>query len=72
MTLLTDMIQPVISCATCMGDANSPVMKGATFAILLMLGVLVIVLGSFLTFIRYLARKQREAVLIAENRSHEL
>ncbi|MEM7145463.1 MAG: hypothetical protein AAF591_10020 [Verrucomicrobiota bacterium] len=64
--VMTEMMQPVVACATCMGDVNSPVMQGFNFAVLLMLGVLVLVLGSFLSFIRYLARCQRQAILVEE------
>ncbi|MEM8952992.1 MAG: hypothetical protein AAGD22_02465 [Verrucomicrobiota bacterium] len=68
-SLLAGTVQPLIACATCMGDANSPVVQGFNFAVLLMLGILVLVLGSFLSFIRYLARRQKDALLLIEESS---
>jgi hypothetical protein len=49
-------VSPLLACATCMSDPDSQITLAANSAILLMVGVLVLVFGSILVFIRYLAR----------------
>ena len=62
--LLAVMAQPsaVYACTVCVGDPNDPQTKGASSAILLLMGVTTGVLGCFVTFFVYLWRRARRAV----------
>lgn len=62
MTTFLTTSQVVLGCAVCVGDPNSPVTVGMNMAILFLLAVVAVMLGSVFTFILYLARKQREAM----------
>lgn len=54
-------VPPMLACATCVGDPNAATTIAANAAIFLMLGVLVLVLGSVGSFIVCLARRSRRA-----------
>lgn len=55
-------LQPLLACSICFGsDGDS--LAGANAAVLLMMVVLLSVLGSFLGFIFYLARRSRQVAL---------
>jgi len=47
------------ACSVCFGKAGSPMTEAANGAIIFMLALLVAVLGSFIGFFVYLARKAR-------------
>lgn len=51
----------VLACATCIGDADSASTLAANGAIFVMLGLLVLVLGSIVKFIFYLNRRAADA-----------
>ncbi|CAN5197632.1 hypothetical protein BH23VER1_BH23VER1_31410 [soil metagenome] len=55
--MLPTTIPHIIACATCVGDPGDVTSSAANAAIFLMLGVLGLVLGSFISFIVYLARR---------------
>lgn len=48
-----------LACATCMGDAGSLTNQAAGFAIVFMLVMLSIVLGSLIKFMRHLSKADR-------------
>jgi hypothetical protein len=52
-------VQPgsVQACAACYGQSDSPLASGVTWGILSLLGVVMTVLGSIVTFFIYIARK---------------
>lgn len=52
----------VFACATCMGDAGSLMNKAAGYAIIFMLVMLTIVLGSLIKFMSYLSKKDKAPV----------
>ena len=49
----------LIACATCMGDAGSLINEAAGYAIVFMLVMLVIVLGSLIKFMSFLSKSDR-------------
>lgn len=68
MNALISLHQPILACTICWGsDGNS--MDGANAAVAFLLVVLIGVLGAFLTFIFYLARRSR---LAAEEEAQSL
>jgi hypothetical protein len=50
---------PLLACATCMGDAGSLTNKAAGYAIAFMLVMLSVVLGSLIKFMSYLAKREK-------------
>lgn len=50
-----------LACPVCFGQSDAPMAKAMNFGIMLMLGVVVCVLGGFLSFIASLARRARLA-----------
>ena len=65
--MMTDPISALIlselplACATCMGDAGSLTNKAAGYAIVFMLVMLAIVLGSLIRFMCYLSKRENTA-----------
>jgi integral membrane sensor domain MASE1 len=53
----------ILACATCYGDPNSSQTQGMNLAILTMLGVTAVVLGSFAALFIVLSRRARRAEL---------
>ena len=51
--------QPILACPLCMGGADDQTAIAANSAIGVMLVLLLIVLGGFLTFIGYLAKRAK-------------
>jgi len=49
----------LLACATCMGDAGSLTNKAAGYAIIFMLVMLAIVLGSLIKFMSYLSKREK-------------
>ena len=47
-----------LSCATCMGDEGSLINQAAGYAIVLMLVMLCLVLGSLIKFMSYLKKRE--------------
>jgi hypothetical protein len=47
----------ILACAACFGQSDSPMAHGFNWGIISLLGVVVIVLGSFSTFFVFLAKK---------------
>ena len=56
-SLLTD--NQLLACATCMGEAGSVTNRAAGFAIVFMLVMLAVVLGSLIRFMSYLSKKEK-------------
>ena len=52
------MIQSILACATCMGDEGSLINQAAGYAILFMLVMLCLVLGSLIKFMSYLKKRE--------------
>jgi hypothetical protein len=50
---------PALACPVCFGAPDSPQVKGMQMGILALLGVTVVVLGSFAGFFLYLRRRQK-------------
>ena len=48
---------PVLGCAACYGQTDSPLAEGMNWGIFSLLGVVVAVLGGIATFFIYLARR---------------
>ena len=48
-----------VACATCMGDAGSLVNQAAGYAIVFMLVMLMIVLGSLVKFMKHLSKADK-------------
>jgi hypothetical protein len=53
--------QDAFACAVCFGDPQAPVTKGMNLAVLAMLGLTLGVLGGFVGFMIYLARRSARA-----------
>ena len=53
------MIAPVLACAACYGDPNSPLSKGAVAGVLLLLGCIGSVLGGVIFLSRFWAKRAR-------------
>ena len=51
-------IDPLLGCATCMGDAGSLTNKAAGYVIIFILVMLMIVLGSLIKFMSYLSKRE--------------
>jgi hypothetical protein len=51
----------VFACPVCFGQSDAPMAQAMNFGIMLMLGVVVVVLGGFASFILSLARRARLA-----------
>ncbi len=49
----------LLACAVCFGAPDSLQVKGMQMGIIALLGVTVVVLGSFATFFLYLRRRQK-------------
>jgi hypothetical protein len=49
---------PAVACATCFGQSDSPLAQGLNWGIFTLLGVVLAVLGSALTFFIHLIRKE--------------
>ena len=58
-TLLLAVTRPAWACQICFGDPNSPMAIGASWGILLLLGVTVGVLSAFAGFFLYLLKRSR-------------
>lgn len=56
---------PLFACAACYGKSDSPLASGMNWGIFTLLGVVVTVLGCFISTIVYLARKEKTAVSVA-------
>lgn len=56
-SLLTS--ESLLACATCMGDAGSLINKAAGYAIVFMLAMLAVVLGSLIKFMCFLSKRDR-------------
>lgn len=54
--------QPLLACATCLPDRDSPIFAAQQGAILFMLAVVFAMLGTLLFLIFHFARKQRRAL----------
>ena len=54
--------RPVLACAVCFGDPNSPMAIGASWGIALLLGVTAGVLAAFAGFFLYLMKRSRMAL----------
>ena len=52
---------PLMACATCMGDAGSLVNQAAGYAIAFMLVMLAVVLGALIKFMSYLSKQDKGA-----------
>lgn len=52
---------PVMACATCMGDSGALVNQAAGYAIGFMLLMLTVVLGSLIKFMSYLSKRDKAA-----------
>ena len=48
---------PLLACAACYGQSDSPMAKGMNWGILSLLVVVVVVLGAFAAFFIYVARR---------------
>jgi hypothetical protein len=53
---------PVEACAVCFGDPNSPMAIGASWGVLLLVGVTAAVLSAFAGFFLYLVKRSRMAL----------
>jgi len=54
--------KPVLACAVCFGDPNSPMAVGASWGVLLLVGVTAAVLSAFAGFFLYLVKRSRMAL----------
>jgi len=54
--------QPLLACAVCFGDPNSPMAIGASWGVLLLIGVTAAVLSAFAGFFFYLVKRSRMAL----------
>lgn len=54
--------RPVLACAVCFGDPNSPMAIGASWGVLLLIGVTGAVLSAFAGFFLYLVKRSRMAL----------
>lgn len=45
------------ACSVCFGDPNSPASKGLAWGVAALLGVVLLVLGAFIAFFIFLARR---------------
>lgn len=52
---------PVLACASCFGAADSPLIDGARAGAFFLIGVVVVMQGSFAGFFIYLSRRARRA-----------
>lgn len=57
----------LFACATCYGASDSPMADGMNWGIFALLGVIVPVLATFLTFFIYLIRKSEALAKAAEH-----
>jgi hypothetical protein len=48
---------PALACSICFGDPGSPVAQGVVMGVLALLGVVLAVLGGFIAFFVYIARR---------------
>ena len=53
----------LLACATCMGDEGDISNKAAGYAIIFMLAMLTLVLGSIIKFMHYLSKREKGAGL---------
>lgn len=60
-----------LACSVCFGDPQAPVTKGTNLAILALLGITLGVLGGFVGFMVYLARKSAQARLAETEQGDE-
>ena len=54
--------QSLLACAVCFGDPTSPMAIGASWAVLLLIGVTAAVLSAFAGFFLYLMKRSRMAL----------
>ncbi len=54
--------RPVLACAVCFGDPNSPMAIGASWGVLLLGGITAAVLSAFAGFFLYLVKRSRMAL----------
>jgi len=57
--LTSDFASTMLACATCMGDEGDMTNKAAGYAIIFMLVMLAVVLGSIIKFMHYLSKKEK-------------
>jgi hypothetical protein len=57
------------ACSVCFGDPNSPVAQGVVMGVLALLGVVFVVLGGFVAFFVYLARRASSGAVAAGSTS---
>lgn len=58
--LVFALAEPAFACPVCFGATDSPVAQGINLAILALLGITGAVLGSFVAFFIYLAKRARQ------------
>jgi hypothetical protein len=73
--LLLALTLPASACVACYGQSDSPLAEGMNMGILFLLGCVGVVLGAFLTFFVYLARRSaavaaRQAAGVAQPASN--
>ena len=54
--------RPALACPVCFGDPNSPMAIGASWGILVLLGITAGILSAFAGFFLYLAKRSRVAL----------
>jgi len=61
---MTAILQPILACATCMGDASDHATRAAGMSIFFLLLVVIAVAGAFVRFFLFLARCERRTAPI--------
>ena len=51
---------PASACAVCFGDPESQIAKGASWSVIALLGIVMIVLTGFAAFFVFIAKRARE------------
>jgi hypothetical protein len=52
------------ACAVCFGAPDSQIAKGVSWSVLALLGIVMIVLGGFVAFFIYIAKRARQMPLL--------
>lgn len=52
------------ACAVCFGAPDSQIAKGVSWSVLALLGIVMLVLGGFVAFFIYIARRARQTPLL--------
>ena len=60
--MLLALPRPSVACPVCFGDPSSPMAIGASWGILLLLGVTLGMLAAFASFFLYLVKRSRTAL----------